>query len=462
MREYLTDSTATEGRLHTASTQDMRNDEVPFPPHQDSLPRHQSWGSAREHASALNRATGAEPWRAGKSVLQLQRQYGNRYVQRVLALARQGEGDPEVTPEVESTIERARGGGRELDHGVRREMEFAFGSNFGGVRIHTGSESHNLNKSVNAVAFTTGQDIFFSHGAYSPGNTKGKELLAHELTHVVQQGGAAPISGRAQRFQIQRVCAACEEEKKEHIQSKLTVGQPDDQYEREANKVAKMVAGALGAGDSAGTRGFADDDGIVTANGDGGTPDIGDGGLPVGGAPDGGTPMAGDAGAPVANNCSVRSGPTYSPTGTIPVTTSGGRKRAPFSFSAAFDTDAATGKTPSCCEVHQFIKWDNAFATFAGGPPHSGFPSGTAANTWIEDRDQAGKRYGHRSGPFSDPGPGFDEYKPNQLTGDTYTGSDNPQGPSALTGQWQFRLDVVDTCNADAVKASSSVITINW
>ena len=174
------------------------------------------------------------------------------------------------------------------------------------------------------------------------------------------------------------------------------------------------------------------------------------------------------SGAPTpANKCSVSTGPSYSPSGTIPVVSSGGAKSAPFSFSAAFDTDASTGKKPSCCEVHQFIKWDTAFHTGNGGPPHSGFPSSAAANTWIEDRDQAGKRYGHRSDGFSDPIGGCgDEYKSggtrDQANGDTYCGKDAPGGPSSLTGQWQFRLDAVDTCNGNSVKASSSVITINW
>ena len=181
------------------------------------------------------------PSHASSSLLRLQRTHGNRYVQRMLALARQENGEAEVTPEVESTIERARGGGQGLDHGVRREMESAFANDFGGVRVHTGSQSHELNKSVNAVAFTTGRDIFFSDGAYSPGSAEGKELLAHELTHVVQQGGSTPISGKAQRFQIQRMCSECEEEKKKNVQGKLRVGQPDDKYEQQAEQVAREV-----------------------------------------------------------------------------------------------------------------------------------------------------------------------------------------------------------------------------
>ena len=204
--------------------------------------------NTESHARALNRMTNGEPTRAIESILHLQRTYGNRYVQRVLDLARLGDGAGQVTPEVESAIEHSRGGGQALDTGVRRQMESAFGSDFSGVRVHTGSEAHALNRAVNAVAFTTGQDIFFRDAAYSPQSSGGKELLAHELTHVVQQGGAPLVSTEAQRLQIQRLCSGCEEEKEKWLQGKLVVGQPHDEYEQEADRVAQAVVGGVTAG----------------------------------------------------------------------------------------------------------------------------------------------------------------------------------------------------------------------
>lgn len=197
--------------------------------------------SAAVHALALNRVTDSQPSRAGNSLLQLQRRYGNRYVQRVLALAREGEGEATVSPEIESAIEGARGKGEALNPGVRLQMESAFGSNFSGVRIHTGAEAHSLNQAVNAVAFTTGSDIFFSQGTYNPASSSGRELLAHELTHVVQQGAAPAVGGQAQRV-VQRFCPACEEEKGQNLQGKLAVGQPNDAHEQEADRMAKAVA----------------------------------------------------------------------------------------------------------------------------------------------------------------------------------------------------------------------------
>jgi hypothetical protein len=124
---------------------------------------------------------------------------------------RQGEGAAEAGPEVESAIDQARGGGSALDGAVQRQMGAAFGADFSGVRVHTDGQADTLNRSVSAVAFTTGQDIFFRQGAYSPESSSGKQLLAHELTHVVQQNGASILSPQ----RLQRACPGpdCEEDK---------------------------------------------------------------------------------------------------------------------------------------------------------------------------------------------------------------------------------------------------------
>jgi len=168
---------------------------------------------AGAHADTLNRAA-VQP--APDALLRLQRQYGNRFVQRVVTLARSGDGPAAVAPEVEQTIQQARGGGQALDHGVRTQMEPAFKADFSGVRVHTDGQADNLNRSLSARAFTTGQDIFFKQGEYNPGSSTGRELLAHELTHVVQQNG-------------------------DGVQTKLTVGAPGDRYEQEADSVARAV-----------------------------------------------------------------------------------------------------------------------------------------------------------------------------------------------------------------------------
>lgn len=95
-----------------------------------------------------------------------------------------------ITPDIESTIHSTRGSGQQMAEPVRSSMETAFGADFSSVRIHTNRSADILNRSLSARAFTTGSDIFFRQGEYNPGNSAGQELLAHELTHVVQQGAA--------------------------------------------------------------------------------------------------------------------------------------------------------------------------------------------------------------------------------------------------------------------------------
>lgn len=94
-------------------------------------------------------------------------------------------------PQLESDIQRASNGGAPLDNSVRAPLEQAFGTDFGQVRVHADSTADRLNRSVNAKAFTTGDNIFFRQGYYKPESSGGRELLAHELAHVVQQKGGA-------------------------------------------------------------------------------------------------------------------------------------------------------------------------------------------------------------------------------------------------------------------------------
>ncbi|MGB7520366.1 MAG: DUF4157 domain-containing protein, partial [Spirulinaceae cyanobacterium] len=122
--------------------------------------------------------------------------------------ALQGEGDeeslqmkPELTlqhqptEKLESSIAQSRGSGQPLSDNIRGPMEESFGADFSGVNIHTDSQSDQLNQSIGARAFATGQDVFFRQGAYDPSSQGGQELIAHELTHVVQQ------TGTIQRFE---------------------------------------------------------------------------------------------------------------------------------------------------------------------------------------------------------------------------------------------------------------------
>jgi len=106
-----------------------------------------------------------------------------------------------LEPGTEAAIKSARSGGAALDNGVRRAMEGAFGADFSQVRVHSGSASSELNDRVQAKAFTVGNDIFFRDGAPDTKTSHGQELLAHELTHTVQQGAARSIETAPSRRQ---------------------------------------------------------------------------------------------------------------------------------------------------------------------------------------------------------------------------------------------------------------------
>jgi hypothetical protein len=149
----------------------------------------------------------------------LARALGNRGFTRTIARMRQGAGilpDGVVHPDVEGAIAAARGAGRTLDPATAAGMGSAFGNSFDDVRIHDDDGAAALARSVAARAFTVGTDIFFGAGEYRPVTVAGGRLLAHELTHVIQQRGAAK-------------------------RGPLTVSEPGDALEREADAAARTI-----------------------------------------------------------------------------------------------------------------------------------------------------------------------------------------------------------------------------
>ncbi|MEQ8956578.1 MAG: DUF4157 domain-containing protein, partial [Coleofasciculus sp. C2-GNP5-27] len=121
----------------------------------------------------------------------------------------------EVPPIVHEVL---RSQGRPLDGNTRIDMESKFGHDFGQVRVHTDPQAARSAQAVNARAYTVKPDIVFGTGQYAPNTTQGKRLLAHELTHVVQQSKTPEIDS-----------------------STLTLDQPSNRYESEAEQVAQSV-----------------------------------------------------------------------------------------------------------------------------------------------------------------------------------------------------------------------------
>jgi Domain of unknown function (DUF4157) len=151
----------------------------------------------------------------------LQQSHGNNYVQRVVADMNDARSSAEPQQHVET---------QSLDPGVRSEMESAFGESFDDVRIHTDGQAEEVNDELGARAFTRGRDVYFGRNEYQPSTREGRELLAHELTHVVQQGGSPsvqqtrPIDQRSDRF----------EEEADHAARAVLTGGPASVLHRSA------------------------------------------------------------------------------------------------------------------------------------------------------------------------------------------------------------------------------------
>jgi hypothetical protein len=112
-----------------------------------------------------------------------------------IAAQRRAMNGAEPTGDAEAVREGRESPGAPLDAQTRGFMEERFGADFGAVRVHTGPQAADSAKALNARAFTVGEDIVFGQDEFEPNARGGQELLAHELTHVVQQHGAIPTGG---------------------------------------------------------------------------------------------------------------------------------------------------------------------------------------------------------------------------------------------------------------------------
>ncbi|HTK06482.1 MAG TPA: DUF4157 domain-containing protein [Ktedonobacteraceae bacterium] len=136
-------------------------------------------------------------------------------------LPRQNEAGAE-TPLAQRIRAAIATGGHPLEGRVQRRLEQGLGANLSAVRVHSDVNASTLARSVNALAFTTGRDIFFRSGMYHPDTRRGMSLLAHEATHTLQQA-AGPVSGTPGAGGI-------------------NISQPGDRFERAASSAARQIA----------------------------------------------------------------------------------------------------------------------------------------------------------------------------------------------------------------------------
>jgi len=321
-------------------------------------------------------------------------------------------------------IQSRLGAGSPLDSGVRSRMESAFAYDFSRVRVHADSGAAGLSDGLNARAFTVGSDIAFGAGEYQPGTLVGDALLAHELAHVVQQGGAASPQvlspkGGAEYGALE----ADADESAVGAVASLWAGAKEGIGHLSRHVMPRLKSGL----------------GLQRCN------------------------KKSETEPKTKSKCKVKSGPTYTPSGTLTPTLSGGLRRTSFDLAAEFEHDPSNGFDASCCEVRQFILW-----TADPPPNHAGWKpeSDYSANTWYEDRDGVGKRYGHRTGTHSEC-IGINHYEDKAATkdcaqGQVYKGQDTPGGASSRTGQWQFRLKVIDTCDGAKDVGTTASVIVQW
>ena len=148
-----------------------------------------------------------------RGLLALQRAVGNSGVR--------GLADEERSPVLDVV---SSGGGQPLEEPVRADMEGRLGHSFADVRVHTGEAAHNSAAAVNAHAYTVGSNIVFQRDKYDPGTDGGRTMLAHELTHVVQQR-SGPVDGTATGAGVR-------------------ISDPSDRFEREAAATAERAMSA--------------------------------------------------------------------------------------------------------------------------------------------------------------------------------------------------------------------------
>jgi hypothetical protein len=111
---------------------------------------------------------------------------------------------PSVSEGTDHSIRSSSGAGPGMDGETQSFMSSRMGHDFSDVKIHTDREAVRMNRELSAKAFTVGRDIYFNEGEYQPGSQEGRHLLAHELTHTVQQGGSTGLVQRKDDYSTDR------------------------------------------------------------------------------------------------------------------------------------------------------------------------------------------------------------------------------------------------------------------
>ncbi len=408
------------------------------------------------------------------------------------------------TLETTEDLELNTSGGQPLSSSMRQFMEPRFGADFGHIRLHTDHDAHHKASQIQARAFTYGRDIWLGKGE----SEQDKRLMAHELTHVVQQGSVLQrksvvdqpndlnddnretVRTPEEGDDVDRQTGVLRIQRDFAIEPPNPTANPSALTHAEVQDAIRYNTAKLRSADAALLSTVRDVLGISR------NPPVIDEDfvnavarwqvvnniLPADGklGPDTAAPLFRELRAEGLSTESrtlaslvrrgrVRTGPTYTPHGVVAAPAGAGR-HVPFAMAAEFEHDPLNGIWASCCEVRQEIQWNAAMAaSFAatGDPvPHGGFPAVHPADRRIEDRNDTDTiRYGHRTG-FGG-GVGGNRYlnaagNLDQANGRTFEGHDDPHMFPADHGRMIFTLSVVDVCNENRRIGGTDTITIDW
>jgi hypothetical protein len=183
---------------------------------------HRAPPSSRQQDTTASPHLVASRLAAPEAVLSLQRAAGNAAVARLISS--EGLADEERSPVLDVV---GKGGGQPLESDVQARMERRFGADLADVRVHTGQQAAASAASVQAHAYTVGNEIVFNQGHYDPASPAGDRVLAHELTHVLQQR-SGPVEGTP-------------------VGGGIALSDPDDRFEQAAESTADRVTSAAPA-----------------------------------------------------------------------------------------------------------------------------------------------------------------------------------------------------------------------
>jgi len=343
----------------------------------------------------------------------------------ISSIQARADGSGEVSSDVESRIQGLQGGGQPLPESERHFFESRMGADFSGVRIHSDTNAAQTSHDIQARAFTVGNDIAFNSGEYQPKSSAGRHLLAHELTHTIQQGAAGPLQAAVQ---APSGTDTQSDQLNQSIQAKaFTTGQDvavrQGEYNPGSRGGQELIAHELGH--------------VVQQNG--------------GAVQRSRFLERVEVVQEKENNKIIQRGAMLSK-GTQPTVLlklEGPKHEKGNSFALV----EAEGKlTDPSQRVHYDIKWD---ANVVPGGNHLGQQEGVASD-WTEDKSPNGASVGDRNSPEAKY---FDDKGNVDKNGLTFSFNDGIEQKELNGGSWWFRLKVV---GADGKELASTTVKVDW